>query len=81
MARTSVLRRSTIAEGGTLMGLDGASSPAISLCRISVELISSIGAGYHIGVDGISLVLVLLTTLLTSISILASFGPITTRVK
>ena len=31
--------------------------------------------------DGISLVLVLLTTLLTIISILASFGPIQTRVK
>ena len=39
------------------------------------------GIEYKVGVDGISLVLVLLTTLLTMISILASFGPIQTRVK
>jgi NADH-quinone oxidoreductase subunit M len=39
------------------------------------------GIEYKVGVDGISLVLVLLTTLLTMISILASFGPIKTRVK
>jgi NADH-quinone oxidoreductase subunit M len=39
------------------------------------------GIEYKVGVDGISLVLVLLTTLLTTISILASFGPIQTRVK
>jgi NADH-quinone oxidoreductase subunit M len=39
------------------------------------------GIEYKVGVDGISLVLVLLTTLLSMISILASFGPIKTRVK
>lgn len=39
------------------------------------------GIEYKVGVDGISLVLVLLTTLLTMVSILASFGPIQTRVK
>jgi NADH-quinone oxidoreductase subunit M len=47
----------------------------------SLDWISFFGIQYKVGVDGISLVLVLLTTLLTSISILASFGPITTRVK
>jgi NADH-quinone oxidoreductase subunit M len=46
-----------------------------------VEWIGFFGIQYKVGVDGLSLVLVLLTTLLTSISILASFGPITTRVK
>jgi NADH-quinone oxidoreductase subunit M len=46
-----------------------------------VEWIGFFGIQYKVGVDGISLVLILLTTLLTSISILASFGPITTRVK
>ena len=46
-----------------------------------VDWIPFFGIQYEVGVDGISLVLVLLTTLLTSISILASFGPITTRVK
>jgi len=33
-----------------------------------------INASYHVGVDGISLTLVILTTLLTPLSILASFG-------
>ena len=46
-----------------------------------VDWIGFFGIQYKVGVDGISLVLVLLTTLLTSISILASFGPIKTRVK
>jgi NADH-quinone oxidoreductase subunit M len=45
------------------------------------DWIGFFGIQYKVGVDGISLVLVLLTTLLTSISILASFGPIQTRVK
>ncbi|MFV2064412.1 MAG: NuoM family protein, partial [Chloroflexota bacterium] len=39
------------------------------------------GIEYKVGVDGISLAMVVLTTLLTMISILASFGPIKTRVK
>ncbi len=46
-----------------------------------VDWIGFFGIQYKVGVDGISLVLVLLTTLLTMISILASFGPIKTRVK
>ncbi|MEA2622285.1 MAG: NADH-quinone oxidoreductase subunit [Chloroflexota bacterium] len=43
--------------------------------------IPAFGINYHLGIDGISLVLVLLTTTLTWISILASFKPITDRVK
>ncbi len=39
------------------------------------------GIQYKVGVDGLSMVLVVLTTTLTWISILASFGPITERVK
>lgn len=41
---------------------------------------STINASYHLGVDGISLPMVLLTTLLMPLAILASFG-ITDRVK
>jgi len=41
--------------------------------------IGSIGARYHVGVDGISLWLVLLTTLLMPISILSSWTAITKR--
>jgi len=47
----------------------------------AADWIGIFGIQYKVGVDGISLVLVLLTTLLTMISILASFGPIKTRVK
>jgi len=43
--------------------------------------ISSPPINYHIGIDGISLFLVLLTTLLTVISILASWNSIHERVK
>src|SRR5207244_6380091 len=41
--------------------------------------ITSIGARFHLGVDGISLWLVLLTTLLMPISILSSWTAITRR--
>jgi NADH-quinone oxidoreductase subunit M len=47
----------------------------------SVAWIPAFGIDYSVGVDGISLLLVILTTLLTSVSILASFRPITDRVK
>ncbi len=45
------------------------------------EWIPAFGIQYAVGVDGLSLVLVVLTTTLTWISILASFSPIQTRVK
>ncbi len=43
--------------------------------------VPTLGIGYHMGVDGISMLLILLTTLLTAVSILASFTAITSRVK
>ncbi|HEY3072764.1 MAG TPA: hypothetical protein VGJ46_08085, partial [Candidatus Limnocylindrales bacterium] len=39
------------------------------------------GIQYKLGIDGLSLILVVLTTTLTWISILASFGPIRERIK
>ena len=41
----------------------------------------SIGIDYSLGIDGISLFLIILTTLLTAICVLASWTDITTRVK
>ena len=41
----------------------------------------TLGISYHLGIDGISLLLVLLTTFLTAIAILSSFTAITTSVK
>src|SRR5688572_26828143 len=45
----------------------------------NVNWIGSIGARYHLGVDGVSLWLVLLTTLLMPIAILSSWTSITKR--
>ena len=43
--------------------------------------IPNIGASYHLGIDGISLFLVLLTTLLSAIAILSSWTAINKKVK
>jgi NADH-quinone oxidoreductase subunit M len=47
----------------------------------SADWVPAFGIQYKLGIDGISLALVVLTTTLTWISILASFGPIKERVK
>jgi NADH-quinone oxidoreductase subunit M len=49
--------------------------------REEVEWIPAFGMGYRLGVDGISVVLVLLTTILSVVAILYSWDPIQTRVK
>ena len=43
--------------------------------------IESVGIQYYLGIDGISLLLVLITTFLTALAILASWKGITTRVR
>lgn len=45
------------------------------------EWIASIGVQYMLGVDGISILLILLTTLLSVIAILSSFSAVTDRLK
>jgi NADH-quinone oxidoreductase subunit M len=47
----------------------------------SLDWIPLFGIQYKVGVDGLSLILVVLTTTLTWISILASFAPIKDRIK
>jgi NADH-quinone oxidoreductase subunit M len=49
--------------------------------REQAAWVPAFGIQYKLGIDGISLALVVLTTTLTWISILASFGPIKERVK
>ena len=49
--------------------------------REEMEWIPAFGMGYRLGVDGLSVVLVLLTTVLSVVSILYSWDPIKTRVK
>ncbi len=55
--------------------------PAGFQFREVADWIPSFGIQYKLGVDGLSVLMVALTTTLTWISILASFGPIKTRVK
>jgi len=47
----------------------------------NVDWIPSLGAHYHIGIDGISLLLVMLTTLMGFIAVLCSWNAIQDRVK
>src|SRR4029079_5353151 len=47
----------------------------------ALDWIPAFGIQYKVGIDGLSLILVVLTTTLTWISILASFGPIKERIK
>ena len=47
----------------------------------NVPWIQTLGANYHVGIDGISLLLVLLTTLLGPLAILSSWDAIEDRVK
>src|SRR5947209_145224 len=43
--------------------------------------IPQLGIGYHLGLDGVSLLLVVLTTFLTSIAILSAWTAVERRVK
>lgn len=47
----------------------------------NADWIPTLGARYQFGIDGISLLLILLTTILTAIAVLSSFSAITERVK
>ncbi|MFQ5453066.1 MAG: NADH-quinone oxidoreductase subunit M [Candidatus Zixiibacteriota bacterium] len=49
--------------------------------EINVPWITSFGISYHLGIDGISLLLIVLTTILTMLSILASWKSITNGIK
>jgi NADH-quinone oxidoreductase subunit M len=51
------------------------------LYQEAMDWIPAFGIQYKVGVDGLAVALVVLTTTLTWISILASFGPIRDRVK
>lgn len=49
--------------------------------EVNLPWVQSLGIQYHLGVDGISLLLILLTTVLTVLCILSSWNSITTGVK
>src|SRR5690349_15738720 len=62
-----------------LIGFDPHSARLFQF-REQASWIPAFGIEYHLGVDGLSLILVVLTTTLTWISILASFSPIKERI-
>jgi NADH-quinone oxidoreductase subunit M len=45
------------------------------------EWLPALGSSYHLGIDGISLLLVLLTTLITALAVISSTPSITTRTR
>jgi NADH-quinone oxidoreductase subunit M len=63
-----------------LIGFDPHSPRPFQL-KEAVDWIPVFGIQYKVGIDGLSLILVVLTTTLTWISILASFSPIKERIK
>ena len=48
---------------------------------VNVPWIQTLGANYHVGVDGISLLLIMLTTLIGPLAVLSSWDAIQVRVK
>ena len=83
-ARSLALAASLVAWAISLVVLIGfkPAAPAGSFQFVAaLDWIPAFGIQYKVGVDGLSLVLVVLTTTLTWISILASFKPIQTRIK
>ncbi|HEU4333134.1 MAG TPA: NADH-quinone oxidoreductase subunit M [Candidatus Eisenbacteria bacterium] len=46
-----------------------------------IPWVPSLGMQYYLGVDGVSVLLIVMTTLITAVSVLASFTAITERVK
>lgn len=49
--------------------------------EINLPWVAAFGINYHLGLDGISLLLILLTTVLSLLAIVSSWGAITTGVK
>jgi NADH-quinone oxidoreductase subunit M len=66
---------------GMLAGFDSGRAIGEFQLRETLNWIPAFGIQYKVGIDGLSAVLVVLTTTLTWISILASFSPIRTRIK
>jgi NADH-quinone oxidoreductase subunit M len=82
LIRRTALGFALVAWGLSLLLLAAfALGPAGFQFNETVDWIPAFGIQYKLGVDGLSVLMVVLTTTLTWISILASFGPIKDRVK
>jgi NADH-quinone oxidoreductase subunit M len=65
----------------SLLLLDGFQPVAGMQFEVSKEWMPALGIRYHVGIDGLSLWLIILTTFLTPISLLGSWKSIHSRVK
>jgi NADH-quinone oxidoreductase subunit M len=81
VARGVALWTSIAAFLTSLLLLRGFDAAAPFQWEVSVPWVESLGIHYHVGVDGVSLLLVLLTTFLMPLVILSTNRTITTRIK
>jgi NADH-quinone oxidoreductase subunit M len=66
---------------GLWTGFDSSSAAAEFQFEQMVPWMPTLGIGYHVGLDGVALLLVMLTTVLTPIVILSAWKAVETRVK
>src|SRR5690242_19324205 len=66
---------------GLWFGFDSASTAPEFQFEQLVPWVPSVGIGYHVGLDGVALLLVMLTTVLTPIVVLSSWRAVEERVK
>jgi NADH-quinone oxidoreductase subunit M len=62
-------------------GFDGSRGAAEFQFETMVPWVRSLGIGYHVGLDGVALLLLMLTTALSPIVVLSTFTAVTDRVK
>ena len=70
-----------LASFGLWMGFDASPGAPEFQFEQQVPWVPSIGIGYHVGLDGVALLLVMLTTILSPIVILSAWKAIQDRVK
>jgi NADH-quinone oxidoreductase subunit M len=66
---------------GLWAGFDAASAAPEFQFEVAAPWMPSLGIGYHVGLDGVALLLVMLTTVLTPVVILSAWKGVTERVK
>jgi len=66
---------------GLWFGFDASAAAPEFQFEQMIPWVASLGIGYHVGLDGVALLLVMLTTALTPIVVLSTWGAIQTRVK
>ncbi|BDG10160.1 NADH-quinone oxidoreductase subunit M [Anaeromyxobacter paludicola] len=66
---------------GLWLGFDASAAAPEFQFEITAPWVPSLGIGYHVGIDGVALLLILLTTALTPLVILSTFTAVQDRVK